>query len=547
MYITGQKTMSRKYYINIVILGFYALVITPIYSINKISVSGTVEHIEGGLLPEAQLTLKRQKKSATTNRFGEFDLGKVYPNDTILVTLDGFQHRYITPHSEMKIQLYPKSKIQDLINTARNGETITIPSGIHYIYPDFNIDSTVGMTINYKTDITIIGNKESEIRLKRSNADIIYIYESNNITIKNLTIGYDDPYMDGHNTITTIDSAKNFDNAFGIARRQLGKNSIFKYKGKLYHTNSTNEPADNIIPGNAINIYNSYDVHIDSIRIFGKNNICMNAKKSRNIQIINSEVNEGLYGFVFNQCSNIKIDNSLIADNSEILYNKKAQIDLIENTIKIAGNYVPEFVLVNGGSIEMLDESIIPPPKPTYLSAKSFNISRTEITFKQFDAFCRSTNRELPDDSEWGRGDRPVINIKYEDAQAYCNWLSELLGKSIKLPTVDEWEFAARGGTMGGDDKFYSGGNKIEDVSWCKFNSNDRSQPVGLKIANELGIYDMSGNVYEFCSGVQDSMIILKGGSWANSGVGCRVSDHVVSKVDFWDDNIGFRCIESEL
>ena len=539
--------MARKYYINIVILGFYTLVITPIYSINKISVSGTVENIDGGLLAEAQLTLKSQKKSATTNRFGEFDLGKVFPNDTLLVTLDGFQHRYLTLDPDMNIILYPKSKIQDLINSARNGETVTIPSGIHYIYPDFNIDSTVGMTINYKTDITIIGDKESEIRLKWSNADIIYIHESNNITIKNLTIGYDDPHNVDRNTVATIDSAKNFDNAFGIARRQLGKNSIFKYKGKLYHTNSPSEPSGNIIPGNAINIYNSYDVYIDSIRIFGKNNICMNAKNSRNIQILHSEVNEGLYGFVFNKCSNIKIDNSLIADNSEILYNKKAQIDLIENTIKIAGNYVPEFVLVKGGSIEMLDESIIPPPSPTYLSAESFNISRTEITFNQFDAFCRSTNRELPDDSEWGRGDRPVINITYEDAQAYCNWLSALLGKSIRLPSVDEWEFAARGGNMGGDDKFYSGGNNIEDVSWCKFNSNDRSQPVGLKIANELGIYDMSGNVYEFCSGVQDSMIILKGGSWANSGVGCRVSDHVVSKVDFWDDNIGFRCIESEL
>ena len=61
MYIIGHKSMSRKYYINIVILGFYTLIITPIYSINKISVSGTVEHIEGGILPEAQLTLKRQK------------------------------------------------------------------------------------------------------------------------------------------------------------------------------------------------------------------------------------------------------------------------------------------------------------------------------------------------------------------------------------------------------------------------------------------------------------------------------------------------------
>ena len=57
----------------------------------------------------------------------------------------------------------------------------------------------------------------------------------------------------------------------------------------------------------------------------------------------------------------------------------------------------------------------------------------------------------------------------------------------------------------------------------------------------------MSGNVYEFCGGIEDSMIVLKGGSWVNSGVGCRLSDHVVSKVDFWDDNIGFRCVVSEL
>ena len=57
----------------------------------------------------------------------------------------------------------------------------------------------------------------------------------------------------------------------------------------------------------------------------------------------------------------------------------------------------------------------------------------------------------------------------------------------------------------------------------------------------------MSGNVYEFCRGVEDSMIVLKGGSWVNSGVGCRLSDHVVSKIDFWDDNIGFRCVVSEL
>ena len=536
--------MFRNYHSLIAVVVYLILFNTPISAINKISVSGIVENFKGNQLVEAQLTMKRQKKSATTNRFGEFDLGKIFPDDTLLVTMDGYQYQYLVPKENMEIKLYPKSILQDKINNARNGETIIIPSGVHYIYPDFNIDSTVGMTINYKTNITILGEEDSEIRLKWNSADILYIHESNNITIKNLTIGYYDTYQKENTQILTFDDAKNFDNAFGMARRELGKNSIFKYKGKLYHTNSTTEPADKIIPGKAINIYNSNDIFIDSVNIFGKNNICLNAKESKNINFNNSEVNEGLYGFVLNKCENVNIEKSLISDNSEIIFNKKAQINLNENTIKIAGNYVPEFIIVKGGSIEMLDESIIPPPKPTYLTANTFSISRKEITFDQYDAFCLATNRELPDDSEWGRGKQPVINITYNDAMNYCSWLSSLLGKNIRLPELNEWEFAARGGKEGGDDRFYSGGNILEDVAWCKYNTNKKPEPVGLKVPNELGIYDMSGNVYEFCSGVTDSMIVLKGGSWANSGVGCRVADHVVSKVDFWDDNIGFRVVE---
>ena len=192
----------------------------------------------------------------------------------------------------------------------------------------------------------------------------------------------------------------------------------------------------------------------------------------------------------------------------------------------------------------MLDESIIPPLEPMYLSSDNFKMSKKEITFDQFDSFCIATNREIPDDSEWGRGNRPVINISYNDAQNYCVWLSELTGKSIRLPRVDEWEYAARGGVHGGDDNSYSGGNLLETVAWCKYNTKDKTELVGLKKPNELGIFDMSGNVFEYCLSLTDSMIVLKGGSWANSGVGCRVSDQVVSKIDHWDDNIGFRVIE---
>ena len=113
-----------------------------------------------------------------------------------------------------------------------------------------------------------------------------------------------------------------------------------------------------------------------------------------------------------------------------------------------------------------------------------------------------------------------------------------------RLPTESEWEYAARGGLKGGDDNSYSGGNILETVAWCKYNTGGKTEPVGLKDPNEPGLYDMSGNVYEFCLATNDSMIILKGGSWANSGVGCRISDEVVSKINYWDDNIGFRVIE---
>ena len=205
--------MSRKYYTIVSTVIYSLFLIDPCYSINKISVFGVVKNIEGPLLPETQLTLVRQKKSVTTNRFGEFDFGKVFPNDTLIVAIDGFQVQTLQPEGDMEIKLYPKSEIQDLINNARSGATITIPSGVHYIYPDFNTDSTVGMTINYKSDITIIGEIDSEIRLKWYNADIFYIHESNNISIKNLRIGYYDSYKGNNQKFNSYDDFKNFGNA----------------------------------------------------------------------------------------------------------------------------------------------------------------------------------------------------------------------------------------------------------------------------------------------------------------------------------------------
>ena len=529
---------------NIFLFLFYFLLpISNVYAVNKIPVFGTIEDVNGKLLQDALITLANQNKSAVTNRFGEFDLGKIFPNDTMFIKLLGFQKSQFAPSSNMKLKLYPKSVIQEQINNARDGDTVIIPPGTHYIYPDFNMDSTIGMSINFKTDVTIIGSDSSELRLMTKNADIFYIYESSNIQIKNLNIGYQDS---GIKSIKVISRAQavDFSKALLVANEEIGKNSIFKYDGNLQHTKGYLEPFNELGLGNIIKIVNSSDIYIENLVLEANGNICLASNNSKNIYLNATTLKDGLYGLTLDFSEKIFVSNSFIYDNAEIFYEHKSKVLFSDNIIKISGYYVPEFIFVNGGSIEMLDESVIPPPKPTYLKADSFKISKQEITFNQYDSFCLANDKELPDDSEWGRGNRPVINVSYQDAIDYCTWLSDLTGKTIRLPKINEWEYAARGGVRGGDDNSYSGGNILDIVAWCKYNTKGKTEPVGLKKPNELGLFDMSGNVYEFCLAYNDSMITLKGGSWANSGVGCKISDKVVSKINYWDDNIGFRVLE---
>jgi sulfatase modifying factor 1 len=138
------------------------------------------------------------------------------------------------------------------------------------------------------------------------------------------------------------------------------------------------------------------------------------------------------------------------------------------------------------------------------------------MTFVEYDRFCEDTARVKPDDRGWGRGDLPVIHVDWYDVVAYCNWLSEEeslapcysgVGKNstcdfsangYRLPTEAEWEYAARGGRKSQGFTF-AGSNNPDEVAWYDANSDDRPHPVGQKQPNELGLYDMSGNLFEWC------------------------------------------------
>ena len=138
-------------------------------------------------------------------------------------------------------------------------------------------------------------------------------------------------------------------------------------------------------------------------------------------------------------------------------------------------------------------------PVRTVTFSRSIAINKHEVTFDDYDRFARATNRTLPGDENWGRGTRPVINVSRSDAKAYAAWLSRQTGKTYRLPSEAEWEYAARAGTTTN----YSWGDEIginqaNCVGCGNNNWADRTAPVGRFAANAFGLYDMHGNVAEW-------------------------------------------------
>ena len=163
--------------------------------------------------------------------------------------------------------------------------------------------------------------------------------------------------------------------------------------------------------------------------------------------------------------------------------------------------------------------------------------------------------------SKFNGDNLPVENVSWNDCQEFISKLNRITGKTFRLPTEAEWEYAARGGKKSKGYQF-SGSNNISDVAWYKDNSGSKTHAVGSKQANELGIYDMSGNVFEWCqdwfgsyssssqvnpiSANSGSLRVIRGGSWNFNASFCRSSYRYGHSPDLRYDDLGLRLVLSE-
>ena len=217
-------------------------------------------------------------------------------------------------------------------------------------------------------------------------------------------------------------------------------------------------------------------------------------------------------------------------------------------------------VRVNGGTFTMGATSEMTDPfdeeKPTHqVTLSSYYIGETEVTQALWKAVMGSNPSYFKGD------DLPVEQVSWHDCQTFISKLNGLTGQHFRLPTEAEWEFAARGGNQSRHTQ-YSGSSRIDDVAWYDGNSGDRTHPVKTKQPNELGIYDMTGNVWEWCQdwyGDYNSYAqtnptgassgfgrVGRGGSWCSYPRICRSSGRYNYAPGSERSDLGLRLVLSE-
>ncbi len=231
----------------------------------------------------------------------------------------------------------------------------------------------------------------------------------------------------------------------------------------------------------------------------------------------------------------------------------------------------PEMIFVEGGSFKMGSTTGYDDEKPVHsVTLTNYYIGKYEVTVAQYRKYCTATGKTFPavpdaiwyeeneNATEWEWKDKnPIVNVTYSEAVAYCEWLSKQTGEEYTLPTEAQWEYAARGG-KNSKGYNYSGSNNINEVAWYDETTYERGpRQVGLLKANELGIYDMSGNAWEWCldyygayssssqknpTGASSGTFrVIRGGSWYYTEDMARNTVRDGPKPFYTNYNYGFR------
>ena len=225
-----------------------------------------------------------------------------------------------------------------------------------------------------------------------------------------------------------------------------------------------------------------------------------------------------------------------------------------------------DMITMQGGTFTMgatedqstyADKSEKPPHQVTL---STYQIGKTEVTQELWEAVTGKSLSQIARANGWtlyGDGpDYPMYYITWDDCQEFITKLNELTGQQFRMPTEAEWEYAARGGNKSKGFTF-SGSNNIADVAWYSENSSNRSCPVANKAPNELGIYDMTGNVWEWCSDWYGDYSdapqtnptgpetgtehVVRGGCWGAMVSGSHLSNRISYVPTFHSNSVGLR------
>ncbi len=240
-----------------------------------------------------------------------------------------------------------------------------------------------------------------------------------------------------------------------------------------------------------------------------------------------------------------------------------------------------ELIYMQGGTFNMGSIDGDYEEEPVHnVKINNIFIGKYEVTYSQYMEFVADTGMEYYARNKWRDDNKPVINITWYDALEFCNWLSlkELYSpyytirdgsvyinpesNGYRLPTEAEWEYAASGGQMDNGTE-YSGSNNPDTVSWYRDNSGRETHLIGGKVQNRLGLFDMSGNVWEWCwdwydedyylNSTEISPIgptmgyykIVRGGSWDSDDFYLRCTARGFAAPDNYDTDIGFRVVRN--